>query len=88
MNTKQLLSSKQIEPSMAVLKITAEEALDAINEALLEFPIDFDFNKLSKEELQKLLLDYSDTVLSYHPEAYHQERAALLRNKDMLINMA
>lgn len=85
MNTKQLLASKQISPSSAILEITAEEAVYQINEALLEFSIDLDLNRLSKEELQKLLSDFADAVVNYHPDDYHQERAALLRNQDMLL---
>ncbi|RCK75827.1 MAG: hypothetical protein IGBAC_1102 [Ignavibacteriae bacterium] len=28
--------------------------------------------------------DYADAVITYHPNDYHQERAALLKNEDIL----
>jgi len=46
--------------------------------------LNIDFTKLSKEELEKLLSDYADAIDSYHPENYHRERAALLKNGTML----
>jgi len=84
MNVKKLLSSKQIKPSKIILQITAEEALGSIKEMLAEFSLKIDFNKLSKEELEKLLFDFADAVVLYHPEDYHQERAAILKNETML----
>lgn len=84
MNIKKILSSKQISPSKIVLQITAEEALSSIKEMLAEFSLKIDFNKLSKEELEKLLFDYANAVDMYHPEDYHQERAAILKNETVL----
>jgi hypothetical protein len=81
----QLLLSKNIDPSLNILTISSEEALVSIVEALEEFEIEFDFNKFSKEELEKLLSDYAGSVLNYHPEDYHQERAALIKNSDILL---
>ena len=84
MNVNKILSAKQIDPSKIILQITAEEALDSIKDMLLEFSLTIDLSKLSKDELEKLLSDYADTVVFYHPEDYHQERAAFLRNKTVL----
>lgn len=83
MNTKKILSAKQISPSKTILQINAEEALNSIEEMLDEFSLSIDFNKLSKEELEKLLNDYADAVVFYHPDAFHQERAAVLKNETM-----
>lgn len=84
MNIKKLLSSKQIDPSKIILKITAGEALSAIKDVVVEFSLSLDFNKLSKEELEKLLFDYADAVTTYHPDNFHQERAAILKNETTL----
>ena len=84
MNVKKILSSKQISPSNIILKVTAEEALTSIKEMLPEFSLKIDFNKLSKEELENLLFDYADAVVFYHPDDYHQERAAILKNETVL----
>ena len=84
MNVTKLLSSKQISPSQTILQITAEEALSSIEEMLDEFSLKIDFNKLSKEELEELLYDYADAVVFYHPDDFHQERAAVMRNETVL----
>lgn len=81
MNIKKILSSKQINPSQAVFQITAEEALSSIKEMLTEFSLSVDFGKFTKEELEKILFDYADAVVTYHPDDYHQERAVILRNQ-------
>lgn len=82
---EELLISKNIDPSHNILSISSEEALSSLVAALEEFEIELDLNKLSKEELEKLLSDYAGAVIDYHPEDYHQERAALLKNSDVLI---
>ena len=84
MNIQKLLSSKQINPSQTILQITAEEALESIGEMFDEFSVKIDFDKLSKEELEKLLFDYADAVVTYHPDSFHQERAAVLKNEEAL----
>ncbi len=84
MNVNKILSAKQIDPSKIILQITAEEALDSIKEMLLELSLNVDLDKLSKDELEELLFDYADAVVVYHPEDYHQERAAFLKNRTVL----
>lgn len=84
MNAKKILSSNQISPSKIILKITAEEALGSFEEMLDEFSLKIDFGKLSKEEMGKLLFDYADAVVFYHPDDFHQERAAFLKNEETL----
>ncbi len=84
MKISNILTSKQISPSKVILQITVKEALYSLKEALEDFSLSIDFNKLSKEELEKLLSDYADAVITYHPEDYHQERATLLKNKTTL----
>ncbi len=84
MNAKELLSSKQIDPSKTILQITSEAALESINDMLSEFSLSIDLGKLSKDELEKLLLDYADAVVFYHPDDFHQERVVILKNETML----
>lgn len=84
MNMSNILTSKQISPSKVILRITAEDALYSLKEVLEDFSLGIDFNKLSKEELEKLLSDYADAVVNYHPEDYHQERATFLKNETIL----
>jgi hypothetical protein len=84
MSIDKLLLSKQINPSQTLLQITAEEALASIEEMLDDFSIEINFDKLSKEELEKLFFDYADAVVMYHPDSFHQERAAILKNEASL----
>lgn len=84
MNISNILASKQISHSKVVCHVIAEEALYSLKEALEEFSLSIDFKKFSKEELEKLLSDYADAVVTYHPENYHQERATLLKNETIL----
>lgn len=59
---------------------------DYIDEVELfeEYCPDLKIDKMTKEDLRALLDSYSDCVIQYHPENYHQERGALLRNFEML----
>lgn len=84
MNISKILSSKKISSSKVILQITAEEVLYLLKEALEEFSLSIDFNKLSKEELEKLLSDYADALETYHQEDYHRERAVFLKNEKLL----
>jgi hypothetical protein len=84
MNIKNILTSKYINHSKVIFQITTEEALSSLGKALEKLSLSIDFSKFSKEELEKLLSDYVDAVIIYHPEDYHQARAALLRNKTVL----
>jgi hypothetical protein len=84
MDISKILVSKQISPLKDILQITTEEALCSLKKALKEFSLSVDFNMLSKEELEKLLSDYADAVVTYHHENYHQERATFLRNEKIL----
>lgn len=79
-----VLESKNISPSKVFASITAGEIIDSLQEALDDFEIKFDFGKLTKQELVKLFYDYVECVSLYHPENYHQERGALLKNTDVL----
>lgn len=84
MNISKILSFKKIRPSKVILQITAEEALWSLKEALEEFSLSIELNKLSKEELEKLISDYADAVETYHQEDYHRERAVFLKNEKLL----
>ena len=67
-----------------VLAITTEEALENLLEAIEEYAPQLKIDKISKEDIETLLDSYSECIVDYHPEAYHQERAALLQNFEML----
>jgi hypothetical protein len=84
MSVIMILSSKQIDPSQVIFQIKAEEALNSFEEMIDEFSLNIDFSNLSKEEIEKLLSDYADAVVTYHPHDYHQERAVFLKNETML----
>lgn len=80
MNAKTILKRNKIEPHKPVLSITAEEALESIAEAVEEYCPSLKLGNLTKEEITSLLESYARCVVVYHPENYHQERAALLEN--------
>ena len=84
MTPNQILKSKNLNPQKPISQMTQEQALSSLTEALKEFEINIDFNKFSKEELEKLFSDYADAVFTYHPENEHQERAVFLKNEKML----
>jgi hypothetical protein len=67
-----------------VLSITAEEAMENLSEAIEECCPHLKINKMKKEDIETLLDSYSECIVDYHPEDYHQERAALLQNFEML----
>ena len=67
-----------------VLSITTEEALENLLEAIEKYAPQLKIDKISKEDIETLLDSYGDCIIDYHPEAYHQERAALLQNFEML----
>lgn len=39
---------------------------------------------MAKEDIETLLDSYGDCINDYHPKDYHQERASLLKNFEML----
>jgi hypothetical protein len=39
---------------------------------------------MSKKDLETLLDSLGDATINYHPENYHQERAVLLENSQIL----
>ncbi len=84
MKPSTLLKRAGIKPDEPVLQITAEEAMENLLEAIEEFCPNLKINKMKKENIEALLDSYSDSIIDYHPENYHQERAALLDNIEML----
>lgn len=82
--TSDLLKKADIKPKEPVLLITAEESLENILEAVEEYCPSLRINKITANDLKPLLSSYSNCVINYHPENYHQERAALLENIEML----
>ena len=79
-----LLKRTGIDSEEPVLLITAEEAMENLLEAIEEFCPHLKINKMKKDDIESLLDSYSECIVDYHPENYHQERAALLKNFEML----
>lgn len=67
-----------------VLLITAEEAMENLSEAIEESCPYLKINKMKREDIEALLDSYSECIVNYHPDNYHQERAALISNFEML----
>ena len=84
MTIAQILASKKIEPDMPALFISVAEALESIQQYVESAEMQLDLNQLNREELLLLISSYGDCVITYHPEDNHHERAALLRNFQML----
>jgi hypothetical protein len=79
-----ILKSKDINPNEPVLIINKVEALERLIEAITEFCPSLKAESMSKNDLEILLDSLGNTTINYHPENYHQERAALLENSKML----
>lgn len=79
-----ILRKVSINPDEPILLITAEEAMENLSEAIEECCPYLKINKMKKEDIETLLDSYSECIVDYHPEDYHQERAALLQNFEML----
>jgi hypothetical protein len=67
-----------------VLLITAEESIENLLETIEEYCPNLKINKMTKKDIKTLLDSYGNCVINYHPEKYHQERATLLKNFEML----
>lgn len=86
MKASTILKKAGIKPDEPVLLITAEEAMENLLEAIKEYCPNLKITKLEKEDIISLLNSYAGCVIDYHPESYHQERGALLRNFERLKN--
>lgn len=84
MKSSTILKKTGINPDEPILLITAEEAMENLSEAIEECCPHLKINKMKKEDIATLLDSYSECIVDYHPEDYHQERAALLQNFGML----
>ncbi len=84
MEPSSLLKRVGIDPGSPVLLITARESLENLLEAIEEYCPHLQVDEMAREEIESLLNSYNRCVISYHPEGYHQERCALLRNFEML----
>lgn len=84
MNSTNLLKQKGINPDYSVLMITREEALARLIETIDEWELDIKLDLMKKEELKILIDSFGESVIDYHPENEHQERAILLKHYDML----
>jgi hypothetical protein len=84
MDPLKILKSKGINPNEPVLVINRTEALERLVEAIEEFCPNLKVESMSKNDLEILLDSLGDATVNYHPENFHQERAALLENSEML----
>lgn len=84
MKPSTLLKRVGINPDEPVLLITAEEAIENLLEAIEEHCPDLKINKMEKKDIETLINSYGGCIINYHPENYHQERATLLKNFEML----
>lgn len=84
MTTKQILQTIKLNPNKTILSITIEDAIERLLEFIKEWELSIKIGDISKEDWETLLDSYSDAIITYHPENYHQERATLLRNSKML----
>lgn len=84
MTPLKILKSKGIDPNEPVLEISREEVLERLIEAIEEFCPSLRVETMSKNNLETLLDSLGNATINYHPENYHQERAALLENSEML----
>jgi hypothetical protein len=53
-------------------------------EAIEKYCPTLKIEKMAKDDIEILLDSYGECVVNYHPEKYHQERATLLKNFEML----
>lgn len=84
MKSSTLLRKVGINPDEPVLLITAEEAIKNLLDAIKEYCPHLKIDEMTKQEIENLLDSYSNCIVKYHPENYHQERAALLDNIEVL----
>ncbi len=84
MKTSTILKKTGVNPDKPVLLITAEEAIENLLETIEEYCPNLKLNKMAKEDIEALLDSYGECVIDYHPESYHQERGALLKNFETL----
>jgi len=84
MELSNLLEKAGIDPERPVVLITARESLENLLEAIKEYCPHLEIDEMTHEDIESLLSSYNRCVMSYHPESYHQERGALLRNFEML----
>jgi len=84
MKTANILKRVGINLDEPVLLITAEEVMENLLEAIEEYCANLKINKLTKDNIKALLDSYGECVIDYHPESYHQERGALLKNFETL----
>lgn len=84
MSPTKLIRKLGIDSDKPILLVTAGEALSNLIEAIEEYCPNLRVDEMTKEDLLSLLRDYGDCVVNYHPEDFHQERATLLKNFEIL----
>jgi len=84
MNAIEILGNAGIDKNEPVVHLTVEEALENLVECIEEYCPNLRVDKMIAEDIRTLLHSYGGCVVDYHPESYHQERAALLENFEML----
>ncbi|MFZ3063419.1 MAG: hypothetical protein WA148_06740 [Actinomycetota bacterium] len=85
MDARRFLETVGMKPEELILSISAEEAISNLLEAVEEYCCsELRIEDMKKEDIETLLKSYGDAIVTYHPEGYHQERAALLKCFEML----
>ncbi|PIU68069.1 MAG: hypothetical protein COS84_01995 [Armatimonadetes bacterium CG07_land_8_20_14_0_80_40_9] len=84
MDATKILKRVGIDESESITHFSAEEALGSLIECIEEYCPNLQIDKLSKKEFTILLENYSDCILTFHPEGMHQERGALLQSEEIL----
>ena len=84
MKTTKILKSVGLKPNKNLFAMDIEEAMERLLEFIEEWDLVIQVEKINKEDWETLLSSYADSIIDYHPENYHQERGAFLRNEKVL----
>lgn len=84
MTPLKLLEKAGINPYEPVLLIRRIESMERLLEAIEKYCPDLKIDKMTKKDLLTLLNSYGSCVKNLSTGDYHQERAALQRNFEML----
>lgn len=80
----EILKKVEINENEPIMHVSAEESLENLIECIEEYCPNLQIDKLSKEEFTTLFENYSDCIVTFHPEGMHQERGAILRSEEIL----
>ena len=84
MNGAKILQSVGIEPNDSVFSLSYDDALVRLLDFIEEWELDIKVAKISRKDWQTIFSSYADSIINYHPDNDHQERAVFLKNEKML----